>query len=100
VQAGLGKPDAKAQYAAKMRPNLLSAFDEAAPAAPKEPVDKVDMNDVNDPQANVPYLQDIHRHYREAEVHPGPLTTPHASRPARRCTNACACARAWQGPDQ
>jgi hypothetical protein len=68
-QAGFKQADAKAQYAAKLRPNLLSAFEEAAPSnAPKEPVDKVDMADINDAQAVVPYLQEIHRHYREAEV--------------------------------
>jgi cyclin B len=67
-QAGFKQADAKAQYAAKLRPNLLSAFEEAAPSnAPKEPVDKVDMADINDAQAVVPYLQEIHRHYREAE---------------------------------
>ena len=41
-----------------------------APKAPKAPeaVDKVDAADVSDPQCIVPYLQDIHRHYREEEV--------------------------------
>ena len=41
-----------------------------APKAPKDPeaVDKVDAADVSDPQCIVPYLQDIHRHYREEEV--------------------------------
>jgi hypothetical protein len=34
----------------------------------KEIVDKVDMLDIDNPQAVIPYLADIHRHYREAEV--------------------------------
>jgi cyclin B len=33
----------------------------------KEQVDKVDAVDASNPQYIVPYLQDIHRHYREAE---------------------------------
>ena len=42
------------------------------PRASKTPVDKavdtVDKADASDPQCIVPYLQDIYRHYREAEV--------------------------------
>ena len=45
---------------------MINAFDDVAPA-PKD-YDKVDQSDVNDAQAVVPYLADIHRHYRESEV--------------------------------
>ena len=61
-----------------------------APKAPKAPeaVDKVDAADVSDPQCIVPYLQDIHRHYREEEVR-RPSLPP---QPAVQCT-CCAHAR-------
>jgi len=62
----LSKGDPKA-YAAKPRNTLLTAFEEVAPAAIKEPVDKVDLADVGNAQSVIPYLNDIHRHYREAE---------------------------------
>ena len=56
-----------AAYAAVQKPRpLLPAFEDSVPP-PKE-VDAVDQGDVNNAQANVPYLQDIHRHYRESEV--------------------------------
>ena len=41
---------------------------DALPGASKAPVDKVDACDASNPQCMIPYLQDIHRHYREAEV--------------------------------
>ena len=41
---------------------------DALPGASKAPVDKVDACDASNPQCIIPYLQDIHRHYREAEV--------------------------------
>ena len=41
---------------------------DALPGASKAPVDRVDACDASNPQCIVPYLQDIHRHYREAEV--------------------------------
>ena len=83
TQAGFKQP---AQYATKQRSTLQTLFDEAAPSSVKEPVDKVDMADVNDAQAVVPYLGDIHRHYREAEVRAPPraravlLTIPRKSK--------------------
>jgi len=40
---------------------------DALPGASKAPVDRVDACDASNPQCIVPYLQDIHRHYREAE---------------------------------
>ena len=45
------------------------------PAAAKQPVDKVDAADASNPQYIIPYLQDIHRHYREAEAlkHASPI---------------------------
>jgi cyclin B len=49
---------------AKQPSGLEKLFDSAkAPA-----VDKVDILDVNNAQAVLPYLDDIHRHYREAET--------------------------------
>ncbi len=42
-------------------------------SAPKEPVDKVDLADINNAQSCIPYMADIHRHYREAEVRPAPI---------------------------
>ena len=41
---------------------------DALPGASKAPVDRVDACDASNPQCIIPYLQDIHRHYREAEV--------------------------------
>lgn len=67
MSQALSKGDPKA-YAAKPRNTLLTAFEEVAPAAIKEPVDKVDLADVGNAQSVIPYLNDIHRHYREAEV--------------------------------
>ena len=46
--------------------NKRLKFD-ALPGASKAPVDKVEC-DASNPQCMIPYLQDIHRHYREAEV--------------------------------
>ena len=46
----------------------------------KEQVDKVDAVDASNPQYIVPYLQDIHRHYREAEVR---ATAPLCRSPSR-----------------
>lgn len=59
--------------------SLMSEFDVAA--VKETVVDAVDRADVNDAQAVVPYLHDIYKHYREAEVCP--------PRPACSC-----CARA------
>ena len=60
-----------AAFGAKSRPTLMESFEDAVHAPAAKPVDKVDQLDVNDPQANVPYLQEIHRHYRDSEVsHP------------------------------
>ena len=55
---------------------------DALPGASKAPVDKVDAADASNPQCIIPYLQDIHRHYREAEVRrPAPWPNyPTASR--------------------
>eukprot|EP00967_Tisochrysis_lutea_P157544 scaffold320018_cov32-Tisochrysis_lutea.AAC.1 len=44
------------------------SHEDAGRSVVKELVDKVDMGDINNPQAMIPYLADIHRHYREAEV--------------------------------
>ena len=66
---------------------------EALPGASKAPIDKVDACDASNPQYIIPYLQDIHRHYREAEVRaPSPWPnyptasrgrpTPHSPHPA------------------
>lgn len=75
-------------------------------SAVKEIVDKVDMADIDNPQAVIPYLADIHRHYREAEVRT--LSCKHAriphilsssaadpaqsahSLPAKSCLTVCA----------
>ena len=54
--------------ATKPRNTLLNQFEEVGAAVSKEPVDKVDLADVNNAQAVIPYLADIHKHYREAEV--------------------------------
>ena len=53
-----------------------------APKAAKAPeaVDKVDAADVSDPQCIVPYLQDIHRHYREEEVRRPSLPSTYSPR--------------------
>lgn len=80
---------------------LLSArgvFDRAADefslrSAVKDLVDKVDMADINNPQANLPYMADIHRHYREAEVcHCPAAPAPRAARTpgSRGCRSAAA----------
>ena len=69
-QAGLKAADPKAYAAAKPRNTLGQLFEDAAPSAPKDPIDKVDLADSNNAQAVIPYLADIHRHYREAEVRP------------------------------
>ena len=55
---------------------------DALPGASKAPVDKVDACDASNPQCMIPYLQDIHRHYREVEVRaPSPWPNyPTASR--------------------
>ena len=69
---------------------------DALPGASKAPVDRVDACDASNPQCIVPYLQDIHRHYREAEVRvapsPGQTGPPreaaaptHSPRPTARC---------------
>ena len=66
---------------------------EALPGASKAPIDKVDACDASNPQYIIPYLQDIHRHYREVEVRaPSPWPnyptasrgrpTPHSPHPA------------------
>jgi len=61
-------PDAnkqKTSAADALRPSgLQKAFDDAAK---KQPVDKADINDVNNAQAMIPYMSEIHRHYRESE---------------------------------
>ena len=45
---------------------------------PSEPVvDRVDASDIKNPQAVIPYLMDIHRHYREAEVRTHHRLAPH-----------------------
>ena len=62
---------------------LTSLFEDAAPASVKEPVDKADLADINNAQAVIPYLADIQRHYREAEVRHRPR-----HRPARAATSA------------
>ena len=49
---------------------------DALPGASKAPVDRVDACDASNPQCIVPYLQDIHRHYREAEVRVAPSPWP------------------------
>ena len=65
-----------------------------APKAPRAPeaVDKVDAADVSDPQCIVPYLQDIHRHYREEEVSRPSLPSTYSPRaglmPARSVAGA------------
>lgn len=48
-----------------------TAFDkmqEDSKPAVKSPVDNVDKADINNAQAVIPYLGDIHRHYRESET--------------------------------
>ena len=66
-QAGLKAADANRMGAAPKN-KLTSLFEDAAPASVKEPVDKADLVDINNAQAVIPYLADIQRHYREAEV--------------------------------
>ncbi|KAL3922220.1 MAG: hypothetical protein SGPRY_004637, partial [Prymnesium sp.] len=80
---GLKPADQKAasknapSYSSNGRAGLEKSFDEVAsrPAAPtrKETVDKVDALDCGNAQAVIPYLVDIHRHYRESEVRPNLL---------------------------
>lgn len=69
--AGKGGKGALAKPAAapaNKRGGLQSAFDEAAPqVSSKAPVDKVDMQDIHNAQAMLPYMADIHKHYRESE---------------------------------
>jgi len=56
---------------AKPRSLLEKSFDDVASrpatASRKELVDKVDASDIGNAQAMLPYLGDIHRHYRESE---------------------------------
>ena len=56
----------KQQAPAYQKNKMSSLFEEAG--STKEPVDKADLNDVGNAQAMIPYLADIQRHYREAEV--------------------------------
>ena len=65
--------------------------------ASKPAVDKVDAVDASNPQYIVPYLQDIHRHYREAEVRaPLPSRPFHlAGHPGRLPHRACALPQAF-----
>ena len=60
------------------------------PRAPKAPVDSVDAADASDPQCIVPYLQDIYRHYREAEVRRSQslAEAPHCGRPTHTVAGA------------
>ncbi|KOO29302.1 hypothetical protein Ctob_005047 [Chrysochromulina tobinii] len=63
----LGKPLEPAKKAlAKPRDNLANAFETLA--VPSKEVDKVDIPDVQDAQSVVPYLQEIHDHYRKSEA--------------------------------
>ena len=58
----------------------------ASQAPVDKAVDKVDAADASDPQCIVPYLQDIYRHYREAEVRRPPQPKhPTAAGPHTRC---------------
>jgi len=60
-----------AGYGANGRSGLEKSFDEVASrpmsAGRKDVVDKVDAADTGNAQAVLPYLGDIHRHYRESE---------------------------------
>ena len=56
----------KQQAPAYQKNKMSSLFEEAG--STQEPVDKADLNDVGNAQAMIPYLADIQRHYREAEV--------------------------------
>ena len=68
-QAGAKAGDLKSgAYQSKPRNALQSAFEDAVPNAPKDPVDKADLPDIASAQAMIPYLGDIHRHYRESEA--------------------------------
>jgi cyclin B len=64
---GKGLPG-KSSSASAARGVFDRSTEDAGRSAPKSPVDKVDMPDVHNPQAVIPYLHDIHRHYREAEA--------------------------------
>ena len=48
----------------------------APKGARKEPIDKADMPDINNAQAMLPYINDIHKHYRDSEVRLIPLIKP------------------------
>ena len=79
---------------------------DALPGASKAPVDRVDACDASNPQCIVPYLQDIHRHYREAEVRVAPSPRPNwpaarsRDRPTARGPPPAARSRAARSPFQ
>merc|ERR1719506_2692832 len=70
-----GKPDLKlaSKVTAPQDGKARLAFDRmhedhAAKGPRKEPVDKADMADLHNAQAVLPYIGDIHRHYRDSEA--------------------------------
>ena len=69
LQGGLKGMDANkpAAYAQPNKNKLTSLFEEQA-GSTKEPIEKCDLADVGNAQAVIPYMADIQRHYREAEV--------------------------------
>ena len=85
---GKGLPG-KSSSASAARGVFDRSTEDAGRSAPKSPVDKVDMPDVHNPQAVIPYLHDIHRHYREAEARPPTSTRA----PAPHRTHRLCCAR-------
>ena len=72
----VGKPDPKLASKASgwQDGKARLAFDRhdepsnASKGARKEPVDKADMADIHNAQAVLPYIADIHRHYRDSEA--------------------------------
>ena len=81
-----GKLDGSREQVTNKRLNF-GELPRASKATVDKAVDKVDAADASDPQCIVPYLQDIYRHYREAEVRRPPQPKhPTAAGPHTRCS--------------
>ena len=95
---GKGLPG-KSSSASAARGVFDRSSEDAGRSAPKSPVDKVDMPDVHNPQAVIPYLHDIHRHYREAEARPPTsMRAPAPHRTHRLCCARLALSAKLSGP--
>ena len=84
-----GKLDGSREQVTNKRLNF-GELPRASKATVDKAVDKVDAADASDPQCIVPYLQDIYRHYREAEVRRSQslAEAPHCGRPTHTVAGA------------